>query len=106
MMCTHRRYVCLAARLGLMAFLFTACATQPPPVAAAAPGFLMGLIHGFTSLFALIGELFTDYRVYAFPNSGGLYDLGFVVGAAVAFGGSHRVRVQIFRGRRGARPQY
>lgn len=48
----------------------------------------LGLLHGFTCLFALIGELFTDYRIYAFPNSGGFYDLGFVIGAIAAFGGS------------------
>jgi hypothetical protein len=73
-----------------MAMVFTACATQPLPSTAAAPGFWLGLLHGFTALFALVGELFTPYRVYAFPNSGGLYDLGFVAGAALAFGGSAR----------------
>jgi hypothetical protein len=48
---------------------------------------LFGLLHGFISPFALIGELFTNVRVYAYPNSGGWYDFGFVVGAAALFGG-------------------
>lgn len=100
----RRRYTWVVAHLGAMTVLFTACATQPMPVAAGAPGFLIGFVHGFTALFALIGEIFTDYRVYAFPNSGRLYDLGFVVGAAIAFGGSgsHRVTLRILRGHRGS----
>lgn len=68
--------------LGLLA----ACATQPTPDAIA-PGFWSGLLHGFISPFALIAELFTDVRVYAFPNGGGWYDLGFVLGAAAVFSG-------------------
>jgi hypothetical protein len=78
----------------VMAVVFAACATQPPPSAATAPGFWLGLLHGFSALFALVGELFTSYRIYAFPNSGGLYDLGFVLGAALAFGGSARGSVR------------
>jgi hypothetical protein len=83
----------------VMAAVFTACATQPPLSTATPPGFWLGLLHGFTALFALVGELFTSYRVYAFPNSGGLYDLGFVLGAALAFGGSARgsFRLRVMR---------
>jgi len=62
--------------------------SEPVPTATNPPGFLMGLLHGFTALFALLGEPFTNYRMYAFPNSGGFYDLGFVIGASAAFGGS------------------
>jgi hypothetical protein len=32
------------------------------------PGFLMGLVHGFISLFSLLGSLFLDIRIYGFPN--------------------------------------
>jgi len=67
------------------------CAHQPllPSVLTAdAPGFFHGLLHGFTSLFALIGSIFTDIRIYAYPNSGGWYDAGFVLGVALFFGGS------------------
>ena len=43
--------------------------------------------HGFVSLFSLIGSLFFDTRIYGFPNSGSGYDVGFVLGAAVFYGG-------------------
>lgn len=69
------------------ALLLASCATQPSPDAYDPPGFFLGLIHGFTALFALIGSIFWDVRIYAFPNGGGLYDLGFVLGSAIFFGG-------------------
>jgi hypothetical protein len=57
-----------------------ACATQPQPEVSS-PGFFMGLIHGWASPFSLIMHIFNrDVRVYAFPNSGGWYDLGFLIG--------------------------
>jgi len=56
------------------------CATQPAPSAYHPPGFLYGLLHGFTVFFSLIGGLFWDVRIYAFPNSGWFYDLGFFLG--------------------------
>jgi hypothetical protein len=55
-----------------------ACATQPSP--GAAPGFFMGMLHGLFAPFSLVGSLFWDVRIYAFPNSGFGYDLGFVLG--------------------------
>jgi hypothetical protein len=64
------------------------CAHQPaPPATGDLPGFFSGVLHGFLMLFSLIGSLFTDVRVYAFPNSGGWYDLGFVLGASMFWGG-------------------
>ena len=72
------------ASIGLLA----ACATQPIPSAFEPPGFWIGLIHGFISPFALIGSLFMDIRVYAFPNSGWWYDLMLGVGAVFGGGGS------------------
>ena len=82
-----KRYVFWA--LILSAMVLSACAQQPlPPASTDAPGFLLGLWHGFTSLFSFIGSLFTDIRVYAFPNNGGWYDFGFVIGAAIFYGGA------------------
>jgi len=40
------------------------------------------LFHGFIIVFSLITSLFTDIRIYAFPNSGGWYDYGFFIGVA------------------------
>lgn len=70
----------------IAALLLSSCATQPFPTAHEPPGFLLGVVHGFLSVLSLIGSLFWDIRVYAFPNSGRLYDLGFVIGAALFFG--------------------
>jgi hypothetical protein len=73
-----------------LALILSSCATQPIPNAYNPPGFFMGLVHGFISLFSLIGSIFWDIRVYAFPNSGGWYDAGFVLGAALFYGGIGR----------------
>jgi len=83
----------------MILFLFTTilvlciagCATQPPAGVSRAmsdtPGFLSGLLHGFLILFSFIGSFFTDIRIYSFPNSGGWYDFGFLIGAGVFLGG-------------------
>ena len=84
-----RRYVRLAILLVIGASLLTACATQPTPTAfSEPPGFVLGFVHGIISPFALIAELFTNVRIYAFPNSGGWYDLGFMLGIGALGGGS------------------
>lgn len=64
------------------------CATQSPELTTDdPPGFLKGLLHGFIILFSFIAELFTDYKIYAYPNSGGWYDFGFLLGVMIFFGG-------------------
>lgn len=69
-----------------LALLATGCATQPTnPVSD--PGFLLGLVHGFLMPFSLVGSFFTDIRIYAYPNSGGWYDFGYLIGAAMILGG-------------------
>lgn len=70
-----------------VAILLSACATQPDSVSGSAPGFLYGLFHGFTIMFSLVGSIFTDYRVYAYPNSGFWYDFGFFFGTLLLLGG-------------------
>lgn len=68
--------------------LITACATQYPSQGDVdSPGFLFGLLHGFLILFTLIGSFFTDYEIYAIPNSGWPYNLGYVIGAGMFLGG-------------------
>lgn len=66
------------------------CATQPlsGQSSSEAMSLLMGLFHGFCIVFSLIASYFTDVRIYAYPNSGGWYDIGYVVGAAMFLGGS------------------
>ncbi len=63
------------------------CATQPVPDAFDLPGFWTGMVHGFLIFFSMIGSYFSDIRIYAFPNSGGFYDLGYLLGAMISLGG-------------------
>jgi hypothetical protein len=71
--------------ISVLALIFiTGCAHQPPSgVHPDAPGFLFGLWHGFTILFSFIASIFTDIRIYAFPNSGFTYDLGYFLGVSL-----------------------
>ena len=69
-----------------VAVALAACAVQPTPPGAMLPGFWWGLLHGFIAPFALIAELFSDVRIYEFPNNGGWYDFGFLIGI-FAWGG-------------------
>nr|RAV97907.1 hypothetical protein DBT41_14900 [Aerococcus urinae] len=66
--------------LVMIALVLASCATQPTPAAFDSPGFFSGLLHGLTAEFALFASLIWDVRVYAFPNSGWWYDLGFMLG--------------------------
>jgi hypothetical protein len=79
-------------RIGLLllvsALAAASCAHQPAPIAGDVPGFFAGLVHGFLILFSFIASLVTDARIYAFPNSGGWYDFGFLLGAMAFLGGS------------------
>src|SRR4051794_25386393 len=68
--------------------VLTACASQPLPEGAGLPGFFTGIWHGWCAPFALIGHILSrDIRVYAFPNNGGWYDFGFVLGLVSLAGG-------------------
>jgi len=84
------RWRSLAAAFVLVAVV-ASCAHQPPPSGAAPlPGFLLGLLHGYISLFSLIASLFFEVRVYEYPNAGFFYDVGFVVGALAFYGSGSR----------------
>ena len=74
--------------LGLL--LLAACATQTgAAVQPQAPGFLLGMWHGFIFPFAWVISLFVpDVAIYAVPNNGGWYDFGFFVGIVVLGGGA------------------
>lgn len=71
----------------LSVLIFSACATQSVSQVLDPPGFFKGLLHGFIVLFSFVASLFTDYKIYAFPNSGGWYDFGFLLGIMMFFGG-------------------
>lgn len=63
------------------------CAVQTVEPVLNPPGFLWGLLHGFILFFSFIASLFTDFEIYAFPNNGGWYDFGFLLGVMFFFGG-------------------
>jgi hypothetical protein len=87
-MTSERRRLLAFSAVCVVALLLQSCATQPSPVdIATPPGFLRGLLHGFLILFSFVASLFTDYRIYAFPNSGGWYDFGYLLGAMTFLGG-------------------
>jgi hypothetical protein len=62
--------------------LLAACAQQvSSTVKPGAPGFLLGVWHGFIFPVAFILSLFMkDVAVYAVPNDGVLYNLGYFIG--------------------------
>lgn len=80
-------------RLALLALLLLgSCATQVPPTHSALmlhqqiPGFWEGMWHGLISWIMLLTEPFDPHRIYAYPNGGGYYDLGFMIGCSFWFG--------------------
>lgn len=93
------------SRLGVLAAFgalaaLAACATQGPgAVASGAPGFLLGLWHGFIFPVAWVISLFVpNVSVYAVPNNGGWYDFGYFLGIAV-FGVGARKSHVVYRDR-------
>ena len=71
-----------------IAMVLSGCASQSNSPEYQTPGFLMGIVHGFIMLFSLIGSIFMDIRIYSVPNSGILYDFGYLIGASLFLGGS------------------
>jgi hypothetical protein len=88
--------IAAAAFVGLAMLSLSACAaTQAADaVAPQAPGFWLGLWHGFIFPVAWIISLFTDkVAVYAVPNSGGWYDFGYFVGIVFLGVGARKSKV-------------
>jgi hypothetical protein len=81
----------IAAMLSL-----TACAATQDhaAIAATAPGFWLGLWHGFIFPVAWVISLFTSQvAIYAVPNAGGWYDFGYFVGIVFLGVGARKSRV-------------
>lgn len=83
----RRRLLCFVSVVGV-ASIIAGCAGQPSAGTSGAPGFLYGLLHGFLILVDFVIGLFSDVRIYAYPNAGVWYDFGFLVGAGMFLGGS------------------
>jgi len=65
--------------------LLSGCGQQVVSSSSSAPGFFLGLFHGFFAFFAFIAGLFSDVRMYSSPNSGSWYDFGFLIGIVLFF---------------------
>jgi hypothetical protein len=82
-------------RLAVLALLLLgSCAVQAPPSHGAlllhVPGFWEGMWHGLISWIMLLTEPFDPHRIYAYPNQGGFYDLGWMIGCSFWFGVRHQ----------------
>lgn len=81
-----------ALLLVMVVILASGCAdaiTLTEPLGREAVGFWHGLWHGFILPFSFIISLFDpDVAIYAIYNTGGWYDLGFLLGACTSIGGS------------------
>ena len=91
-----RSLIAVAAAIALAA----CAATQVEAVSeAGAPGFLLGVWHGFIFPIAFIVSLFTDsVAIYAVPNNGGWYDFGYFVGIVFIGVGARKTRT-VYRDR-------
>ena len=66
----------------LIPLLLTGCtfAGDSSTLTAETPGFFMGIWHGIVAPYTLIARFFLDIKMYAVPNSGFTYDIGFLLG--------------------------
>ena len=92
------RYAAIAA--GALALAACAATQDSAAVASSAPGFLLGLWHGFIFPVAWIVSLFFDkVAVYAVPNNGGWYDFGYFLGIVVFGVGARKGTRVVYRDR-------
>jgi len=85
-----KKYVPLILVTSLVFILFS-CAPGNQKFIGDPAGFFMGLWHGFISLFTFIISLFNDnVQVYEITNTGHLYDLGFIIGISIFYGGGSK----------------
>lgn len=91
-----RRINALSAPLLASSLLAGCAARQTAETVASAPdtpGFLLGLWHGFIFPVAFIGSLFLpDVAIYAVPNNGTFYDLGYFIGIVFLGVGARQTR--------------
>lgn len=85
----NRRRLILSLGLILFILIATGCAPGNKKFDQNPAGFWAGLWHGLICFITFIISLFTDsVSMYEVNNSGGWYNLGFLIGAAIALGGS------------------
>jgi hypothetical protein len=86
---------CLAIGGLLILSLVAGCAPhaveagQPPAAGDSPAGFWKGLWHGLIIFFTFVISLFSDsVGIYEMNNTGNLYNLGYLLGVMIIFGGS------------------
>lgn len=83
------------AALAIAALTLSACVARQSggAIAPDAPGFLLGLWHGFIFPVSFVFSLFLDnVSVYAVPNDGNFYDAGYFLGIVVFGVGANGAR--------------
>ncbi len=95
----NARTLGLVALFVALALFLTACAAGPNPLVntptegGTIAGFWLGLWHGIISPVTFIISIFdSQVQFYEVHNDGLLYNLGFVIGAGILFGGSAATR--------------
>ncbi|MBA7476132.1 hypothetical protein ES707_11511 [subsurface metagenome] len=84
-----RQYRRLMPVLTLLLLLMAACAPGNERFVAGPAGFWAGLWHGLICVVTFIISLFSDsVHLYEVNNTGGWYNFGFLLGAAIFFGSS------------------
>ncbi|MCF8228927.1 MAG: hypothetical protein K9G58_06870 [Bacteroidales bacterium] len=72
-------------------FLLSSCAAGNEKFDVDPAGFWYGLWHGFISLVTFIISLFNEnVSIYEVNNSGWPYNLGFILGVAIFYGGGSK----------------
>ncbi len=75
----------------LVALLLASCAPGNLKFNEAPANFWFGLWHGFIALFSFIFSLFNDnVTMYEANNVGKLYNLGFLIGVMIFWGGGSK----------------
>jgi uncharacterized membrane protein len=77
---------------GLIAvFMLTSCAAGNERFDLDPAGFWMGLWHGIISLVTFVISLFnSEVTIYEVSNSGWPYNLGFIIGVMIFYGGGSK----------------
>jgi hypothetical protein len=83
----NSKYILVIISMVIISLCIMGCAHQPLSAISNGPGFWNGLLHGFIAPVSFIVSLFTDFRIYEFPNSGRWYDFGFMIGIGGFSGG-------------------
>jgi succinate-acetate transporter protein len=81
--------ISLMALVGM--FLLSSCAAGNETFDLEPAGFFMGLWHGVISLVTFVISLFNEnVNIYEINNTGWPYNLGFILGIAIFYGGSSK----------------